>query len=129
VVVVSGHATAAGAMLLLAADVRIGVRGEGRIGLSEVRFGLEVPPLTRQLVRDRLAGPAQYPATALARLHAPEDALKAGFLDRLAETPEAAETLAQEAEAELAALDEPAYLATKLGMRTAFAELMQREGG
>ena len=54
VVIVEGHATAAGAMLLLAADFRIGVGEKGKIGLSEVTVGLSVPPPTQQLVRDRI---------------------------------------------------------------------------
>lgn len=123
VAVARGHGTAAGAMLLLVADHRIGVRGPGRIGLSEVRFGLAVPEATRQLVRDRLAVPARYAATALAKLHDPGSARAVGYLDELTDEADAALRRGRERAAELASLDEVAYLETKLAMRRGYVEL------
>lgn len=127
IVVTEGHATAAGAMLLLVADKRIGISGKGKIGLSEVRVGLPVPALTQQLVRDRLVGPAQYATTALAQLRSYQEALQIGFLDSLHPDRTAANAAAQEQARSLAALNEEAYLATKQGMRTQFKELLTRQ--
>ena len=124
VVLAGGHATAAGAMLLLVADRRIGYGTAGKIGLSEVRVGLEVPAATRQLVRDRVAAAHQYASTALARLYDHETASRIGFLDvNVLDRQEAFRRAMDEAEA-LAGLDERAYLATKLGMRREYRHLV-----
>ena len=39
----TGHAIAAGALLLLGADIRIGARGDFRIGLIETQLGMVLP--------------------------------------------------------------------------------------
>jgi len=124
IVITAGHATAAGAMLLLVADYRIGYGSGGKIGLSEVGVGLEVPAATQQLVRDRLGTDHQYAATALARLYEFPEALQAGYLDALTESREDALRLAQERGAVLANLAEDAYLGTKRGMRQAYRALV-----
>ena len=124
IIVTEGHATAAGAMLLLVADRRIGIVGSGKIGLSEVRVGLPVPEATQQLVRDRISTPAQYATTALAQLRSYHEALQVGFLDSLHPDRTAADAATQEHARTLAALDEDAYLATKQSMRAKFKELL-----
>ncbi len=43
-----GHSVAAGALLLLTGDVRIGARGDYRIGLNEVGIGLPLPEFALQ---------------------------------------------------------------------------------
>ena len=124
IVIAEGHATAAGAMLLLVADKRLGVEGPGKIGLSEVRVGLSVPPLTQQLVRDRIAVSAHYETTALAHLTSVQQAKDIGFLDDVFPDRASALAAAHEFAVALAALDETAYLETKRGMRQAFSRLL-----
>ena len=41
---VEGHAPAAGCLLALACDYRVGARGPYAMGFNEVQFGLRVPP-------------------------------------------------------------------------------------
>ena len=48
----TGHSVAAGGLLLLTGDIRIGVRGEYRIGLNEVGIGLALPQTGIELARD-----------------------------------------------------------------------------
>ena len=55
VVACSGHAFPAGAFLLLAADHRIGARGQYKLGLNEVRIGLTLPWFATVLARYRLS--------------------------------------------------------------------------
>src|SRR5205814_8910927 len=43
VVACTGHAVAAGALLLLGADYRVGARGEFQIGLIETKLGMVLP--------------------------------------------------------------------------------------
>lgn len=95
VVACTGHAMAAGALLLLAADSRIGVDGPFKIGLPEVSIGMPLPIFGVELARTRLAAPFLERATAQAEVFSPEMALQVGYLDRLA-TPE---TLIDEATA------------------------------
>lgn len=125
IVIAEGHATAAGSMLLLVADHRLGIDSKGKIGLSEVRVGLPVPALTRQLVQDRIAVPAQYGTTALATLRNYPDALAIGFLDSLHRDRADALKIAHDKAEAFATLNEKAYLQTKLGMRHRFKEILE----
>lgn len=82
----SGHAIAAGALLLLASDLRIGASGKSRIGLIEVRRGMDLPPWASALARERLGRREFVRATTLAHTYSPDEAVAAGFLDRVVES-------------------------------------------
>jgi enoyl-CoA hydratase len=114
----SGHAIAAGSFLLLSVDARIGIDGPYKIGLNEVRIGLTMPLFVVELARHRLA-PAHFDRAVIsAMMYGPEDAVTAGFLDRVvapADLPEASTAMAQD----LAGLNPEAHAATKLRARAA----------
>lgn len=80
-VAATGHAVAAGAMMLMAADWRIGVTGDFRIGLNEVADGIPLPDLPLILAEFRLDRRHLARATALAEIYGPEGAVEAGYLD------------------------------------------------
>ena len=104
----TGHALAMGGVLLMAADERIGVRGDFKIGLNETAIGMTLPRSAVEIVRERLAKAHFERAVVAAEVYAPEGAQEAGFLDRLVD----AESLAAEAfqrAAALAALPARAY--------------------
>jgi enoyl-CoA hydratase/carnithine racemase len=126
VVMVEGHATAAGAMFLLVADYRVASGANGKIGLSEVSVGLEVPDATKQLVRDRIATQYQYAITAHSKLVDHHEARDIGFLDEVFVDGSDAMVAAVSHVESLAGLDDSAYLATKLGMRSRFREITVR---
>jgi enoyl-CoA hydratase len=112
----NGHAVAAGAFLLLAADLRIGVEGPFRIGLNEVQIGLTMPWFAVELARQRLQPAAFSRAVVNATMYGPHDAVTAGFLDRVVEQRDlGAQSL--EAATELAGLNVAAHAATKLRAR------------
>lgn len=112
VVASPGHALAAGALLLLAADQRLGAAGEARIGLNEVAIGMRLPIFAVELARLRLS-PRHFPrATAQAEIFGPEAAREAGYLDRVVPAP-ALETAARAEAARLAALPRAAFGHTK----------------
>jgi enoyl-CoA hydratase len=118
----TGHAVAAGAMLLLVSDYRIGVRGNVKIGFSEVAYGIAMNELAILLVKDRISVDQQYQATVLGKLFDSEEARNAGFLDDLAVDLQQAQDKAAMVARKLAELDDDAYLATLQLVRGATLE-------
>jgi enoyl-CoA hydratase len=116
IVACSGHAYPAGAFLMLAADLRIGVDGPFAIGLNEVRIGLTLPWFAIELARHRLA-PAYFDrALITSAMCGPQEAVTAGFLDRVV-APADLSAAARQGVDELAQLDRAAHAATKLRVR------------
>jgi enoyl-CoA hydratase len=127
VAAVTGHALAAGALLVLTCDVRIGADVPAKIGLNETSIGMPLPLFAIALAEDRLATTALVPATLGAQLYGPQAAAEVGYLDRVV----AVEAVAEEAIAEarrLGAYSSRAYAQTKEVLR---AGTIQRvlEGG
>lgn len=112
----TGHAIAMGALLLLAADRRIGAAGQAKIGLNEVAIGLTLPRFGVELARDRLARRHLTGAAVLATIYDPASACEAGFLDRLVKPERVVEDAVSEAE-HLAGLDPAALAGTKQRLR------------
>lgn len=79
----TGHALAAGALMLLASDVRIGAEGAFKVGLNEVAIGMRLPVFGIELARDRISKRHFTAATSLGRVFTPVDAIDAGFLDQV----------------------------------------------
>jgi enoyl-CoA hydratase len=77
----TGHAVAAGAVLLCTADWRIAATGDFKIGLSEVELGLPLQGVPLELVRARLSKRHFERATILAQLYGPDEAVDAGWVD------------------------------------------------
>jgi len=120
----TGHALAAGAILLLASDLRIGAAGDFKIGLNEVAIGLTLPRFAVELARARLSKRHFTAATSRARIYSPEMAVDAGFLDATAAAGELRDTALAQA-AELAALPHPAFRETKKREREAIVALIR----
>lgn len=111
-----GHSVAAGALLLLTGDVRIGARGDYRIGLNEVGIGLSLPEFGLQLAYDRLDPRAVTQAVLGATLYDPDGAAVAGYLDQAVEADALMETALGVAR-DMLELDAAAFAATKQRMR------------
>jgi len=129
----TGHALAAGALLTLVADTRIGVRGDFKLGLNEVAIGMRLPIFAVELAKDRLSKRHITAAALQARIYSPDEAVDAGYLDRVVE----ADDLFDEAlgcAKSLAELSRGAYAWTKklarepmvVAIRTSLAEDMQQ---
>ncbi len=116
VVACTGHAIAQGAFMLLAADVRIGVTGERKIGLNEVAIGLTMPHYGVEVARQRLSPAWFNHATITGTIYRPEAAVTVGFLDQLA-APEELAVVARAEARRLTSLNMPAHAATKLRVR------------
>jgi enoyl-CoA hydratase len=116
VIACTGHALAGGALMVLTGDVRLGVQGAFKIGLNEVSIGLPVPVLAMELARDRLSPAELTRATLGAHIYAPEEAVRAGYLDEVVPATEVLERAKAEA-ARLGALSSSAFQGTKQRLR------------
>src|SRR5207244_7383078 len=112
----TGHAVAAGALMLLASQHRIGAEGAFRIGLIEGAIGMVLPDWAVVLAGERLARRHLQQATIEARVYQPAEATDAGFLDRVAPAGAVIDAAFEEA-ARLAAMPAPAYEGNVLKMR------------
>lgn len=124
VIACPGHAVAAGGLLLLTADVRIGVAGDFKIGLNEVAIGLALPVVGLELAKDRLIPNALAPAVLGAQLFDPMKAVEAGYLDEVA-SPEAFDQKIRETAQGYLALDGAAFAMTKKRLRSATVARMK----
>ncbi len=125
-----GHAVAMGVFLVLSGDYRIGASGPYKLTANEVAIGMTMPLAAVEICRQRLTPACFNRAIVLAEVFKPEDAVAAGFLDRVVPPAELAEAAAAAA-AELARLDLDAHAASKLRARqqalTALREAIDRD--
>lgn len=112
----TGHAVAAGALMLLGSDVRVGAEGAFKIGLNEVAIGLTLPDWAHTIAFERLSKRHIQRAIANARLTDPSTAVDVGFLDRVVDADAVVEAAIEEAAA-MAPLDRGAYQRTMAGFR------------
>ncbi len=104
----TGHALAAGGLLLLASDYRVGTKGDFKIGLNEVAIGMTTPQFLIDFARDRVPTRLLAQAVIHARLFSPEEATESGFLDE-AVADDTLESAALTAAERLGALQQPAF--------------------
>ena len=125
VIASTGHALAMGAILLMAADVRIGAEGNFKIGLNEVAIGMPVPRFAVELARTSLSNAAFTAAVNHATVYDPEGAVRAGYLDQVV-ADDAVITTAVAHAADLAErLDRNAFAMTRTNCRGASLELIR----
>lgn len=116
VVAVTGHALAAGALLVLACDTRIGSEGPAKIGLNETAIGMGLPLYATELAAARLAPTHLTRSAVQAEIYDPAGAVAAGYLDWVVPA-DACETTAMEEARRLGKLRTGAYSHTKLQLR------------
>ena len=118
VAAVTGHAVAAGALLVLACDTRVSGDAPAKIGLNEVAIGMTLPDFAVELARDRLSKRYLTRATIEAEVFSPEGALAAGYVDMIVALDECERTAIDIAR-RLGQLDANAYAGTKKALRQA----------
>jgi enoyl-CoA hydratase len=116
VVAVTGHALAAGALLVLSCDTRLGADRPAKIGLNETAIGMTLPVFAIELAKERLSKRYATRAAIQAELFDPQGALAAGYLDVVVPA-DSIETAAVEEARRLAQLNASAYGATKQAVR------------
>jgi len=121
----TGHALAMGAIILMAADVRIGADGPFKIGLPEVEIGMPLPIFAVEFARDRLSKRHFLGAVAHAVITDPAGAVDVGFLDRVV-APDLVESETMAAAHDLAdRLRSRAFVLTRENTRVATARAIQ----
>lgn len=114
--VMEGHAFPMGTFLLLACDVRIAARGPFRMGLNEVAIGISPPGFAIELARSRLHPAWLSRTVTLGEMFEPDDAVVAGFLDRVVPGDEI-EPAVEDVLAGLKTLHAPSHASAKQRLR------------
>jgi enoyl-CoA hydratase len=120
-----GHCIAMGAFLMLACDYRIGASGDFKIGLNESMIGMTMHHFGIELARYRI--PLNYFSRAVinAEIWNPEDAISAGFYDRIAPLEQLGKAADMAAET-FGNLDIGAFKGTKNKSRKEFLALLDQ---
>ena len=121
----TGHALAAGGLLLLASDYRVGTEGDFKIGLNEVSIGMTTPQFLIDFAKDRVPTRLFAQAVIHARLFSPDEATEAGFLDEAVAGDALAATALAAAE-RLGALSQPAFANSKKKVNAGHCRAHQR---
>jgi len=116
VIACPGHAIAMAVFLLQSGDYRVGAGGPYKITANEVGIGITMPRAAIEICRQRLT-PAHFNRAMInAEVYAPDEAVEAGFLDRVV-PPSELDATARQVARELGELDPDAHAATKLAAR------------
>ncbi|MGH9212603.1 MAG: crotonase/enoyl-CoA hydratase family protein [Acidimicrobiales bacterium] len=117
VAAVTGHALAAGVLLVATCDVRIGADvGKAKLGLNETAIGMSLPSFAVELARDRITPKALSDATLGAEIYDPDGAVEVGWLDRVVAAEECVPVAIAEAR-RLGEYSPAAYAQTKWMLR------------
>ena len=122
----TGHALAAGALVLLGCDVRVGADIDCRIGLNEVAIGMVLPDWAMTIAKERLSRRHLQRAVANAVVTDARGAREAGFLDEVVGERDVLDVAVGHAR-QLAALSGSAYAGTVLALRGAVLDRMAAE--
>jgi enoyl-CoA hydratase len=121
VAAVAGHALGAGAMLALAADIRIFADGSYKFGLNEVAAGLFVPTFGIELAAAAVSSSRLTELVVHGRVLSPMEALAMHVVEAV-HAPEALRSAALMRARGLAALEPTGYALTKRLVRGPMAE-------
>ena len=123
----TGHALAAGALVLLGCDVRVGADVDAKVGLNEVAIKMVLPDWAFTIAEDRLSKRHVQRALANARITTPREAVDVGYIDEVVPAADVLERAVAVA-AELAStLDPSAYQRTIRKMRGTVLDLMEQQ--
>lgn len=122
--VMEGHAYPMGTFLLLACDVRLGARGKHRMGLNEVAIGIPPPGFAIELARGRVHPAWLSRTVTLGEMYEPDEAVLAGFLDRVV-APDAVDASLADIAKMLRTIHMPSHALAKQRLRRPAIEAMQ----
>jgi enoyl-CoA hydratase len=123
----TGHALAAGALLLLGCDVRVGADIDAKVGLNEVAIKMVLPDWAFTISEERLSKRHAPRALANARITTPRDAVDVGFIDEVVPADEVLDRAVAIATELATTLDPSAYQRTIAKMRGPMLDLMAEQ--
>lgn len=123
----TGHALAAGALVLLGCDVRVASDVDAKVGLNEVAIKMVLPDWALTIAIDRLSKRHLQRALANARITTPRDAVDVGFVDEVVAEADLLERAITVAEELAATLDPSAYARTVRAIRGPVLDLMAEQ--
>jgi enoyl-CoA hydratase len=126
VIACTGHALAAGAALLLAADRRIGLDGRFKLGFNEASLGVPISAATVELARYRMPMP-YFESLISGDTFPPDVAPNAGLLDQVVADPTALLEECQRVATQLAAIPPSTFATMRHEVRGAMAERLLAE--
>jgi enoyl-CoA hydratase len=119
VAAVNGHAIAGGCALAQAADLRILRRGDFQVGLNETQLGIGLPAIVVETLRSHVPAISHVPVALRGGLFAPDEAVRLGLGDEVADDVEA---WALDRARALTQVPAGAYAQVKAGLRAPFVE-------
>jgi enoyl-CoA hydratase len=126
VIACTGHALAAGAALLLAADRRIGLDGSFRLGFNEASIGTSISAATVELARYRMPMP-WFESLISGETFPPRPAQQAGLLDQVVDTRVELEQVSQAAADALGGIALQVFAEMRRATRGVTADRMRHE--
>ena len=120
----TGHGIAMGAFIIMACDLRVGIRGEFKMSLPETAIGMELPPILLELTASRISRRHMTRVALLSEVYNPEQAVHAGFVDEVVDQGEL-EGRCMAAAEKLAQLPQGQFAANKLAVRAGTLQAMQ----
>ena len=120
----TGHGIAMGAFIIMACDLRVGIRGEFKMSLPETAIGMELPPILLELTASRISRRHMTRVALLSEVYNPEQAVDAGFVDEVVDQGEL-EGRCMAAAEKLAQLPQGQFAANKLAVRAGTLQAMQ----
>lgn len=114
----TGSAVAAGALMLLGCDVRVGADIPCKIGLNEVAIKMVLPDWALTIALERLSKRHVHRSTANARLTDGRGAVDAGFLDEAVPADQVLDRAVELATGLAETLDPPSYRGTVAKVRS-----------
>ena len=113
----TGHAVAAGALLLLGCDLGVGPDANANIGLPEVNIQMVLPDWALTIAAERLSRRHLQRAVVLGEMFDQNGAVDAGFLDELVAAEHVLETAVSRAKALLEPMHLPSYAGSVAKLR------------
>ena len=113
----TGHAIAAGALMLCGCDYRVGIEGPVKIGLNEVAIALTLPKLALLIASERLSKRHLQVSVVNARIVDGAGAVDAGFLDEVTSPDQVLNRAIEVAQGFAEELDRDAYASTVRALR------------
>ena len=123
----TGHALAAGALMLLGCDHRTGADIDAKIGLNEVAIAMVLPDWALTIAGERLSNRHRQRAIMNARVTSPGESVDVGFLDEIVPPDQVLATAVASAAALADTLDPGAYRGSVQAFRGATLAVMDEQ--